>query len=342
MKLHQLVRLAAAAVAAVAVIASGADASAARRSRSRVKAKARTTAVKKNRRQRSASRYSSSRRSSGRSRSKGAKSVSVELPFSVSDRVYLAGTAASGQYVVYELLADVAKSVQTIAGGNGKVDGSFMASGEVFSVANTAYKESRACVLWGSKEITDLTGPATSNVAHAIWAYDDEIYIAGQSGHNAVLWVNAKAQVLDDGRSDALDVCYANKQTYCCGFSVDDSGAKHGRIWSSGGSVQLPAAGLVSVNAILVDGSDVNIAGVEQDGASQLAVAYAGQQRTVLKTDAGCVAVPSSIDVRGGNVYVVGTVTAADGTAHPALWINGEPQDISALQLATAKVMRAN
>ncbi len=340
MKLHQLVRTAAVAVAAVAIIASGADASAARRSRSR--AKARTTAVKKSRRQSAASRYSSSRRSSGRSRASGSKGVSVELPFSVSDRVYLAGTAASGKYVVYELLSDVAKSVQTISGGNGTVDGSFMASGEVFSVANTAYKESRARVLWGSKEITDLTGPATTNVAHAIWAYDDEIYIAGQSGHNAVLWVNAKAQVLDDDPSDALDVCYANKQTYCCGYTVDASGAKHGRIWSSGGSVQLPASGLVSVNAILVDGSDVCIAGVEQNGASQQAVAYAGRQRTPLKTDAGCVAVPGSIDVHGDNVYVAGTVTAADGTSRPALWVNGEPQDISALQLASAKVMRAN
>lgn len=341
MKLHQLVRMAAAAVAAVAVIASGADASAARRSRSRAKAKARTTAVKKSRRQRSASRYSSTRRSSRRSRSRGAKSVSVELPFSVSDRVYLAGVATSGQYVVYELLSDVAKSVQTIAGG-GTVDGSFMASGEVFSVANTANKEGRARVLWGSREITDLTGPAATNVAHAIWAYDDEIYIAGQSGHNAVLWVNAKPQVLDDGPSDALDVCYANKQTYCCGYSVDDSGAKHGRIWSSGGNVQLPAAGLVSVNAILVDGSSVNLAGVEQVGASQQAVAYAAWQRTVLKTDAGCVAVPSSIDVRGGNVYVAGTVTSADGASRSALWVNGEQQDITALRLTTAKVMRAN
>lgn len=342
MKLHQLVRLAAAAAASLAIIASGADASAARRSRSRAKAKARTTAVKKSRHQPAASRYSSSRRSSSRSRSRGAKGVSVELPFSVGDRVYLAGTATGGQYVVYELLSDVAKSVQTISGGNGMVDGSFMASGEVFSVANTAYKESRARVLWGTKEITDLTGPATTNVAHAIWAYDDEIYIAGQSGQNAVLWVNAKAQVLDDERSDALDVCYANKQTYCCGYTVDASGAKHGRIWSSGGSVQLPADGLVSVNAILVDGSDVYIAGVEQSGASQQAVAYTGRQRTVLKTDAGCVAVPGSIDVHGDNVYVAGMVTAADGSSHPALWVNGEPQDISALHLAAVKMMRAN
>lgn len=341
MKLHNLIGLAATAVAAVAIIASGADASAARRSRSRVKAKARTTVVKRSSRATAARRTSSSRRYSGRSRSKGAKTVSVDLPFSVSDRVYVAGTAASGQYVVYELLADVAKSVQTLS-CSGAVDGSFMASGEVFSVANTAYKESHARVLWGSKEITDLTGPATTNVAHAIWAYDDEIYIAGQSGQNAVLWVNAKAQVLDDDPSDALDVCYANKQTYCCGYSVDASGARHGRIWSSGGSVQLPSAGLVSVNAILVDGSNVYLAGVEQSGASQQAVAYAGQQRTALKADVGSVAVPGSIDVRGGNVYVAGMVTAADGTLRPALWVNGEPQDISALGLTTAKVMRAN
>lgn len=342
MKLHNLIGLAATAVAAVAIIASGADTSAARRSRSRGKTKARTTVVKRSSRATSSSRRTtSSRRYSGRSRAKGAKTVSVDLPFSVSDRVYVAGTAANGQYVVYELLADVAKSVQTLS-CSGAVDGSFMASGEVFSVANTAYKESRARVLWGSKEITDLTGPATTNVAHAIWAYDDEIYIAGQSGQNAVLWVNAKAQVLDDDPSDALDVCYANKQTYCCGYSVDASGAKRGRIWSSGGSVQLPSAGLVSVNAILVDGSNVYLAGVEQSGASQQAVAYAGQQRTAIKTDAGCVAVPGSIDVRGGNVYVAGTVTAADGASRPALWVNGEPQDISALGLTTAKVMRAN
>ena len=80
---------------------------------------------------------------------------------------------------------------------------------------------------------------------------------------------------------------------------------------------------------------DVNVA-IEK-GSFTVVLGHNGSGKSTLAKHMNAVLLPC-----GGNVYVAGTVTSADGASRSALWVNGEQQDITALQLTTAKVMRAN
>lgn len=330
-------------LAAILTMGCAAEANAkSRRGASRGKAK--TTAVRKSsRRASTAKRYknSKSRRTAYRNRPQRNRrnaAVTINLPFSISDKIYLAGITPSQEYMVLELLGNEARSVEkfSTSGGN-TVKASFMSGGEVFSVSNTASgTKSKAYIMWNGKTINDLTSNATSNHANAIWVWDDEMYVAGVSGSTAVLWTNGKTTELEDGgTSAALDVCYANKQTYCCGYAVDGSGTRHARIWSSGGKVQIPAP-MSCISAIMVSGSSVWVAGTAPDGK---AVAYKNAEPLPLNSDNGAVA--NSIVAAGDNVYVAGTVTEG-GAAKATLWVNGEPLSLDALNLHDVKLMRKN
>lgn len=331
-------------LAAILTVGCAAEANAKSR-RGASRGKARTTAVKKSRRRAStAKRYtrnSKSRRTAYRSRPQRSRrhaAVTIELPFSISDKIYLAGITSGQEYMVLELLGNEARSVEkfSTSGGNA-VKASFMSGGEVFSVSNTASgNQSKAYIMWNGKTINDLTSSATSNHANAIWVWDDEMYVAGVSGTTAVLWTNGKTTELEDGvTSAALDVCYANKQTYCCGYAVDGSGTRHARIWSSGGKVQIPAP-MSSISTIMVSGSNVWVAGTAPDGK---AVAYKNAEQLPLNSNNGAVA--NSIVAAGDNVYVAGTVTEG-GAAKATLWVNGEPLSLDALNLHDVKLMRKN
>lgn len=313
-----------------------------RRGTSRGKAK--TTAVKKSRRRAGSARsYSKERRTRTRyssypRRSRRQAEMTIALPFSVSDKIYLTGTSNGGGYVAFELLGNEAKSVEKFSTGTGHAaSASFMSGGEVFSVSNTTSGgSSKAYILWKGKTINDLTGSDARNRANGIWVWNDEMYVAGASGDRATLWTNGKATLLDEGeQSAALDVCYANKQTYCCGYAVDANGTKQARIWSSGGKVQIPAP-MGTINAIFVDGSDVWVAGADRTGK---AVAYKNAERLPLSNDNGAVA--NSMTVAGNNVYVAGTMTDDSGPK-PILWINGEPQSVEVLNMHDVKLMRKN
>ncbi len=330
-------------LAAILAVGGTTDASAKSR-RSTSRSKARTTAVKKSRRSSKAKYYKSntkSRRTAYRNRTQRSRrqaAVTIAMPFSVSDKIYLAGITTGHEYMVLELLGNEAKSVEkfSTSGGNA-VKASFMSGGEVFSVSNTASgAQSKAYIMWNGKTINDLASSATSNHANAIWVWDDEMYVAGVSGNTAMLWTNGKTTALEEGStSAALDVCYANKQTYCCGYTIDGNGTKHARIWSSGGKVQIPAP-MSSINAIMVSGSNVWIAGAAPDGK---AAVYKNAEQLPLNSDHG--AVVNSIVAIGDNVYVAGTVNEG-GTAKATLWVNGEPLSLDALNMHDVKLMRKN
>lgn len=317
------------------VLIAGCVATATAKSRhGRSKSKARTAWVKKSGKK-GKSRYSSSsrRRSTSSHRTRRQAAITAELPFSVSDRIYVSGTTSGGDYVVFELLGNEAQSVKKFSTASGTTaSGSFMAGGEVFTTSNNS---SKAYVLWNGKTINDLTSGETSNHANAIWLWDDEIYIAGVSGNCPTLWTNGKAVTLDDYTGAALDVCYANKQTYCCGYTVADGGQREARIWSSGGKVQVPA-GMSVIAGIMVKGADVWVAGADHNGKP---VAYKNAQQLALNVQAGDEA--NTIAVEGDNVYVAGTAVE-QGEKKAILWVNGERQYLDALKLQNVKLMRDN
>jgi hypothetical protein len=147
-----------------------------------------------------------------------------------------------------------------------------------------------------------------------------DVYVAGASNINVVLWKNGVAQNLasgnyDDDGSAAKSVYVAGGDVYVAGFYADKAA-----LWKNGVAQNLTdGANQAQANSIYVAGSDVYVAGF----ASDRAMLWKNGVATMLGGGSA-----NGVFVAGSDVYVVGS---AYGGAHQVarLWKNGVAQNLT-------------
>jgi len=197
----------------------------------------------------------------------------------------------------------------------------FVADGNAY-VAGYQYNRERgtmAAVLWVNGAATRLSeakpfGQSPVS-ARSVYVSNGTVYVAGEAGNNAVLWVNGEASVLGPGC--ARSVCISGGDVYVAGLLYGDS-----VIWKNGMARNLVGNGQYSnVVSVSASGGDVYAAG--NDGLYAILWVNGGARRLSNgKTNEWATAAVES----GGNVYAVGYANV--WWLKSRLWLDGKPIDI--------------
>jgi hypothetical protein len=159
-----------------------------------------------------------------------------------------------------------------------------------------------------SYRIAPYYGTTDGTNASSVYVSENDVYVAGYWGWNAMLWKNGTAQTL--GTGEALSVCVAGSDVYVSGYS-----GSYAMLWKNGIMQNLGSGVALSV---YVSGSDVYVTGYSGDNA------ILWKNGILQRLGSG---VALSVYVSGNNVYVGG-----NSGNNTVLWLNGVQQELIAGQ----------
>jgi hypothetical protein len=190
-------------------------------------------------------------------------------------------------------------------------------------------------VYWKNGRVTTLDNGAVGFTGTSIAVVGSDIYVAGTrnelawSDYAAKYWKNGQAISLGDAAA-ATSIAVSGGDVYVGGWQWMPSGpgaVAVAKYWKNGQPVSLTDGTKAAyANCIVINGSDVYVAGQETANATAYDVAkYWKNGVAVSLTNASSDASANSITVVGNDVYVAGY---ENGTA--AYWKNGQRVSLSA------------
>jgi uncharacterized protein YjdB len=198
-------------------------------------------------------------------------------------------------------------------------------------------------MLWknGYAWMQDRTGAGTSwdtGRARCIVATDaGDVYVSGSETHLfdsgpdfytvtvPRVWKNGSALYkLDAGYSEeaALSVFVHGDSVYSAGYSAEESGYMHPRLWKNDLLQALPSNGSAVANAVAATDEHVYVVGTDSGGTRLLAVLWEDGVATSLNTSQDS-AYGNAVFVSGGDVYAGG-----QDSYRATIWKNGVPQTL--------------
>jgi len=201
--------------------------------------------------------------------------------------------------------------------------------GDVY-VAGQEYNEQGISVakLWKNGIEQNLSDGKIEGSANSVFVYNEDVYVAGYLGDDAVLWKNGITQRL--GIGSALSVFVSEGDVYVAG---NEYSAQYkvtlARLWKNGVTQNLTTEGNFYSDAysVYVFGNDVYVAGSEN-------IKYKGVAKLWKNGVAQNLTNPSnyssanSVFVSGSDVYVAGSDINEKGVSGGVLWKNGIVQKI--------------
>lgn len=301
---------------------------------------------------RSSYRHKSRNSHSGGSSSKSS-GKSVEVPFSISDTVYLAGYTPDG-YEIYRLHGNRATKLKYTFSKGIDVMGSYMNGPDLFSVGNDINSNShKVYILRNGDVFSDVMVDHDNCLLKTICYSRSNMWIVGtETGNDATVWKNSiKTYSFENARGN--DVFFSDTTSYVCGTKNLGHGKTRAALWVGGKELRDESFDNISgFNAVYVRNRSLYIAGYANgENGTETIVVCDGQQIALPIADTSTY--PTGLYVsHKGNVYVTGiarTVAPHDEesdipaptTSNLVLWINGEPHDLSSLKFNAVTIMRS-
>ncbi len=185
----------------------------------------------------------------------------------------------------------------------------------------------------GAETILDQTDSFSS--ANAITLYNNDIYIAGRRGYNAVYWKNG---IINYQTHDAIQVSHiwhvnsiavSNGNVYEVGW-INAAGAVFPQLalWNNGVLNQVTrefGTGWCILNDVIASGNSVYIAGMTDTSTNRLYynAAYWKDGKQFLLPNSAKNSYATSIAVKGNDIYVAGYEYNDNGPKYAVYWKNG-------------------
>lgn len=227
----------------------------------------------------------------------------------------------------------------------GGVEGLFVANGDVYASGSAMLTdEATHGVYWKNGEMTvlpGLEGGSTDTIASAVQFHNGSLYLAGTVGTRAFvglpcLWIDNEIKtlpVLDINNGGSVNDMYIDGETVYTGGFVEEGSQALPAYWRNEEMTYYDCPGAQCIGkAIEVDNGDVYLAvGITYEHHRFEAVYYKNGEIIELTSlsDESQMGWPEDMTVANGKVYVVGYYYAENGNYKPALWVDGELQELS-------------
>jgi Carboxypeptidase regulatory-like domain len=212
----------------------------------------------------------------------------------------------------------------------------FVLGNDVYVAGMETSGNSYFAKVWKNGIVTNLSNGTNWASANSVFVVGSDVYIAGvvqdtTNGTNAKLWKNGVVTNLTNGTNrtgEAYSVYVSGSDVYVVGSSRDSAlGARdQATLWKNGVPTYLTNGNnYAAANSIFVLGSDVYIAGYEENGTGVNSIAKVWKNGVVTNLSNGTTETyANSIFVKGSDVYVAGSSYTNNGNPQNSIvWKNG-------------------
>lgn len=232
-----------------------------------------------------------------------------------SNKVYVVGY--EGQTIRYPVLwTDGLKNV--LSGNQGVATSIFIAGTDIYICGSEESTLGSIAVFWKNGVKTQLASPPS--YASSVFVSGNDVYISGGANGNICVWKNSNSlpMLASNGIPSSNSLFVSNSNFYCIGNDfVNNTRSEY--LWTNGMNRNLFSADQsVKLNSIYCIGSDIFIAGQDQNGPC-----YWKNRSRVQLGVANNRGVAYDICVIENDIYVTGIESINNTPNKPVCWKNG-------------------